>query len=67
MRQKDRLDMLDTGVMPTADCNTDHRLVWTKVGLKIKPVRKIGAYMKTLDTNKLLATTIESEDKLQAK
>lgn len=43
MRQKDRRDMLDTGVMPTADCNTDHRLVWTKVGLKIKPVRKRGA------------------------
>lgn len=49
MRQKDLCDVLYTRVMPRTDCNTDHRLVRTKVRLNIKAaVKKRGAQVKKL-------------------
>ena len=58
-------DVVHTRVMPSADCNTDHKLVQTKVRLNIKTaVRKRGAEVKKLHTNKLLAGKIEFEEEL---
>lgn len=58
-------DVVHTRVMPSTDCNTDHKLVQTKVRLNIKTaVRKRGAEVKKLHTNKLLAGKIEFEEEL---
>ncbi|KAI8737349.1 craniofacial development protein 2 [Biomphalaria glabrata] len=42
LRHCDVRDVVHTRVMHSADCYTDHRLVWTKMNITIKMVKKDG-------------------------
>ena len=55
VRRKDRQDVRVTKTMCGADCWTDHRLVVSKLNLRIQPVRRPqGKYVpKKLDVSKL--------------
>ena len=55
MRRKDRQDVRVTKTMSGADCWTDHRLVVSKLNLRIQPVRRPQGKKvpKKLDVSKL--------------
>ena len=68
VRQKDRSDVLHTRVLPSADCDTDHRLVRAKVRLSIKPkVNKKILQKKKLQVDKLSAKKEEFQTKLASR
>ena len=52
-RQRDIKDFLITRAMRGADCETDHRLIRSKVLLKIRPLQRRQAPTKKLDIPKL--------------
>ena len=52
-RQRDIKDVLITRAMRGADCETDHRLIRSKVLLKIRPMHRRQAPTKKLDIAKL--------------
>ena len=54
VRQRDQKDVLHTRVMPSAECQTDHRLVRCKLRLQFKPKPRInGGKTKTLNVGSL--------------
>ena len=54
MRRTDRQDVRETKTICGADCCTDHRLVVSKLNLRIQPARRQGKKApKRLDVSKL--------------
>ncbi|XP_068713291.1 craniofacial development protein 2-like [Montipora foliosa] len=68
VRQKDVNDVLHTRVMPSADCDTDHRLVRATIRLTIKPaVKRRSPQIKTLQVNRLHQLKEEFQSELESK
>lgn len=62
VRQRDIRDVLQTRVMPSAECHTDHRLVRCKLNLQFKPQFRRGGVRR----KKFQVDTLQS-DSVQAK
>ena len=70
VRQKDIRDVMQTRVMPSADCHTDHRLVRSKLRLHFKPSQKrTGICRKKFRIEKFQSAEITAafQSNLQAK
>ena len=68
VRQKDTKDVLHNRVMTSAECYTNHRLVWAKVRLTLNQVlRKKAHNTKKLEVDNLKQREQEFQEKLSSK
>ena len=66
VRQKDSQDVLQTRVMPSADCYTEHQLVRARLRLTIKPqVKNKGPQVKKLQVDRLQGLKEEFQNRLE--
>ena len=62
VRQRDLKDVLHTRVMPSAECDTDHRLVRCKLKLQFKPkLKKKGIPKKKLNIGSLCREEVKAK------
>ena len=62
VRQRDVHDVLHTRVMPSAECYTDHRLVRSKVKLRLKTkIKRKTAPRRKLCIDSLQSTAVKKE------